>query len=384
MAKYTDTYSPSERFGDLEYTWDVDFPRLLSNTPEASQPSEYLKVRHPLGTGSTLTEPPEGYTEQESYDAWNKSMPYHPHMAEHIIGDLPSVEVDQQGIGVPKNFDMTVEEYGDYTKSGLSERHAISKAAKQAGVPFDLVWDLWKEQERKTGVSYLHPKALNSSKIIAKHETFHGVADRAGDELAKRKVDNPWINHTLRGAKTHPKVMDLILNISRESLDLDAGELTTRLFTMKQPDYSEAGVDHRDNLKKVYQPFMELFNQELKKPRREMIKKDGEWVEEVVTDIDIITEGKMWEELVKALVYPFWTIDDLNEAAVGTNPESAKFYDKLQSLTSDRLSEMSKRYKKMPSAESREEKFKTIFKEELEKYYPEYFGEPDGEIFRRT
>ena len=74
MAKYEDTYSPSERFGDLEFTWDVDFAPLLSNTPEASQPSEYVKVSSPLtGTGEG-TNLPEGVSAEDAYSAWNRGM----------------------------------------------------------------------------------------------------------------------------------------------------------------------------------------------------------------------------------------------------------------------------------------------------------------------
>ena len=73
MAKYEDTFTPSERFGDLEFTWDVDFPRLLSNSPEAEQPSEFLKLRSPLtGTGAR-TNIPEGLSEEDVYQAWKTS-----------------------------------------------------------------------------------------------------------------------------------------------------------------------------------------------------------------------------------------------------------------------------------------------------------------------
>ena len=112
MAKYEDTFTPSERFGDLEFTWDVDFPRLLSNSPEAEQPSEFLKLRSPLtGTGER-TNIPEGLSEEDVYQAWNLGMGEYKTLGHHISGGV--TDYSHNPTGYPLEYfydDSTIEEH---------------------------------------------------------------------------------------------------------------------------------------------------------------------------------------------------------------------------------------------------------------------------------
>ena len=149
MAKYEDTYSPSERFGDLEFTWDVDFPPLLANTPEASEPSEYVKVRSPLtGTGEG-TNLPEGVSAEDAYRAWNLGMKEYSTMGHHIGGGLPDFHhskflIDPSGPPLAYYHEDTT--MGERLKGHVlrNEKIKIIEAAKKAGVDPNLLWSLWK------------------------------------------------------------------------------------------------------------------------------------------------------------------------------------------------------------------------------------------------
>lgn len=418
MAKYTDTYSPSERFGDLEYTWDVDFPRLLSNTPEASQPSEYLKVRHPLGTGSTLTEPPEGYTEQEVYDTWNQGMKEFGTLGRHISGGVTDYYHNPTGYPLEYfNEDSTTEEH--YKSLGpktlRAEKGKVREAAKKAGVDFNLLWKLWKGQEIKSDTSYLMAGALgekeileevvigedgkefetvsyeegtpSSTKHVAKHEAFHGFSDRVGDELILRGINIPWIDTVLRnkpGAGIGGK--DPIL----ESMDVQ--EITTRLFMVKHPDYSESFYtgfskgkptsSKKSEFKQTGSPI-EDWNHANKsgqydKKRFELKGIYNELLNITDEEVDDLFVGRPnWIRMVKEFVYPFWVLQDMEEGMEGVEPESSEYYDKLGELSSSRLTELKKDLSSMKGL-NMQDKYRHVFKKEIKKYYPEYFGGSDG------
>jgi hypothetical protein len=413
MAKYEDTFTPSERFGDLEFTWDVDFPRLLSNSPEAEQPSEFLKLRSPLtGTGAR-TNIPEGFSEEDAYEAWNLGMGEHPTMGRHVSGGV--TDYHHNPTGYPLEYfhtDSTIEEsYARHGEKTLRvEKNKIRAAAKKAGVDFNLLWSLWRDQERKSDVSYLMAGALGkkeileevvigddgkefeivsyeegsptSTKHITKHETFHGFSDRVGDELAIRGVKIPWIDTVLRNK---PGVGFGGKSPIIESMDVK--EITTRLFMVKHSDYSETfytgfsegkpTFGKKPEFKQTGSPVDHKPSQYDKK-RLQMKGIYKELLNISDEDVDDMFFGRPnWIRMVKEFVYPFWVIDDMETAMEGIEPESSEYYDKLEELSSSRLTELRRDLSSMKGL-NLQDKYRQVFKKEIKEYYPVYFGNSDG------
>ena len=413
MAKYEDTFTPSERFGDLEFTWDVDFPRLLSNSPEAVQPSEFLKLRSPLtGTGAR-TNIPEGFSEEDAYEAWNLGMGEHPTMGRHVSGGV--TDYSHNPTGYPLEYfydDSTIKEhYASFGEKTLRvEKNKIRAAAKKAGVDFNLLWSLWKDQESKSDVSYLMAGALGkkeileevvigedgkefeivsyeegsptSTKHITKHETFHGFSDRVGDELAIRGVNIPWINTVLRNK---PGVG--LGGKSPIIRSMDVQEITTRLFMVKHPDYSETFYTGFSEGKPTFGKKPE-FKQTGSPVDYKPSQYDKKWLQmkgiykELLNisdeDVDDMFVGRPdWIRMVKEFVYPFWVIDDMETAMEGIEPESSEYYDKLEELSSSRLTELRRDLSSMKGL-NLQDKYRQVFKKEIKEYYPVYFGKSDG------
>ena len=414
MAKYEDTYSPSERFGDLEFTWDVDFAPLLSNTPEASQPSEYVKVRSPLtGTGEG-TNLPEGVSAEDAYRAWNLGMKEYSTMGHHIGGGLPDFHhskflIDSSGPPLAYYYEDTT--IGERLKGHVlrNEKNKIIEAAKKAGVDPNLLWGLWKNQEVKSDVSYLMPGAFGEketleevvigddgkeieivsydegsptgTKHIIEHEAFHGVVDRAGDEMALRGIDTPWIQTVLRGKPAAG------IGGHKPLIGMDVEEITTRLFMVKYPDYSETfytGFSEGNPTSSAAKKFKRTGSPTDYRPSQydnKRLQMKGIYTDLLnMTDKEVdemFVGGPNWIRMVKEFVYPFWTIEDLQNSMEGVEPESNEHYDNLEKISLDRWDALKKEISSMKGL-SLQNRYRQIFKKEIKKYYSEYFGDSDG------